>query len=83
MPDDDDPIRSEALRLSRPHPSGGRVIERAAILAAGADARAIMTWVTAHGEAEELLPLAGGQGLHGARTAAADTRRPLRYVFSS
>jgi hypothetical protein len=35
---DDDAIRTLVTRLSRPHASGGAVIERAAILAEGADA---------------------------------------------
>ena len=34
----DDPIRAVVVRLSRPHASGGHVIERAAILAEGGDA---------------------------------------------
>jgi hypothetical protein len=35
-PDSDDAIRAVVTRLSRPHASGGNVIERAAILAEGA-----------------------------------------------
>jgi hypothetical protein len=38
----DDAIRAVVRRLSRPHASGGDVIERAAILAEGADAAAIV-----------------------------------------
>ena len=34
----DEAIRAVVTRLSRPHASGGAVIERAAILAEGADA---------------------------------------------
>jgi hypothetical protein len=45
---DDDAIRALVTRLARPHPSGGEVIERAAILAEGADFAAVMVWITAH-----------------------------------
>ena len=41
-------INELVTRLSRPHASGGVVIERAAILAAGADFPAVMSWITAH-----------------------------------
>jgi hypothetical protein len=46
---DDDAIRSLLTRLARAHPDGGTVIERAAVMAAGADSEAIMTWILAHG----------------------------------
>jgi hypothetical protein len=36
-------------RLARAHPSGGTVIERAAILSEGADFEAVMAWIVAHG----------------------------------
>jgi hypothetical protein len=82
----EDAIRSSVERLSRPHRSGGRVIERAAILAEGADSSAILTWITAHdGEAEDLAPAsASGGGLHSARlheSRGGDQRAPLRYVL--
>ncbi len=83
---DDEHIRAEVLRLSRPHPSGGRVIERAAVMAAGTDAPAILAWLDAHGgEAEALTPAAAGRGLHGVRETApgGDMRKPLRYVISA
>jgi hypothetical protein len=41
-------ITALVKRLARAHASGGIVIERAAILAAGADYPAIMDWITAH-----------------------------------
>src|SRR5215211_7911950 len=44
----DDAIRAVVVRLSRPHASGGDVIERAAILAEGGDAAAIVAWIIAH-----------------------------------
>lgn len=83
---DDDAIRALVARLSRPHASGGEVIERAAILAAGADSVAVLTWIAAHnGEPEDLAPRdTEGGGLHGARaheSEATDPRTPLRYVF--
>jgi hypothetical protein len=81
---DEDHIRSEVRRLSRPHPSGGRVVERAAILAAGADSAAMMRWLADQGEPEALPALAAAQGLHGDRAqGAGDVRRPLRYVVAS
>ena len=64
----DDAIRAVVVRLSRPHASGGDVIERAAILAEGGDAAAIVAWIVAHaGEAEATVPRASSRGLHGAR----------------
>jgi hypothetical protein len=80
---DDDAIRMLIQRLSRPHASGSAVIERAAILASGADSAAVLTWIAAHaGEPEDLVARGFGGGLHGARTGAgADPRTPLRYVL--
>ena len=74
------------MRLSRPHPSGGRVIERAAVLAAGSNAAAMLTWISDHAQAEDLAPPADAHGIHGARAttvAHADVRKPLRYVVSA
>ncbi len=45
---DEDAIQALVTRLARPHSSGGEVIERAAILAEGADFAAVMEWITAH-----------------------------------
>lgn len=82
---DDDAIRSLVARLSRPHPSGGVVIERAAILAAGSDSSAILRWIFAHaGEPEELASVSSGRGLHSPRLhdrGGAEPRAPLRYVL--
>jgi hypothetical protein len=82
---DDDSIRTLVARLARPHPSGGDVIERAAILAEGADSSAVLAWIAAHaGEPEELASLASSGGLHGGRLqnrGGADPRKPLRYVL--
>jgi hypothetical protein len=80
----DDAIRAVVVRLSRPRASGGDVIERAASLAEGGDAAAIVAWLIAHaGEAEATVPRASSRGLHGARlggdpVAANDT--PRRHV---
>jgi hypothetical protein len=79
---DDEAIRILVTRLSRPHSSGGTVIERAAILAEGADSSAVLTWIAAHaGEPEELAAVRSGPGLHGARIHAGDPPAPLRYVL--
>ena len=78
-------IRAVVMRLSRPHASGGDVIERAAILAEGADAAAIVAWIIDHaGEAEATVPKASSRGLHGARLGgetAATRVNPRRYVL--
>lgn len=80
---DDAEIRALVKRLSRRHPSGGDVVERAAILASGADGPAIMTWVAAHGNAEDLGAPTTPGGLHGARFGGGSdaARVPLRYVL--
>jgi len=82
---DDDAIRALVTRLARPHVSGGLVVERAAILAEGADFAEIMAWVTAHGgKAETAAPRPPTGGLHGSRItdgAGAEERTPLRFVL--
>ena len=82
---DDDAIRALVTRLASPHPSGGQVIERAAILAAGADFTSIMTWIDEHaGVPDEALASAPRRGLHGSRLhdgAGGTARTPLRYVL--
>ena len=81
---DDDATRAVVTRLARRHPSGGRVIERAAILAEGADCAAVVAWITAHrGVAEAALP-ATHRGLHSTRLddpLGAAQRAPARYVL--
>ena len=67
-PDRDDAIRAVVTRLSRPGPAGGAVVERAAILAEGADSEAIITWILTHaGQPEAIAPQASTRGLHGGR----------------
>ena len=81
----DEAIRAVVTRLSRPHPSGGAVIERAAIMAEGADSTAIITWIFAHaGRAEVTASTAPPRGLHGGRFssgAEAEQGAPRRYVL--
>ena len=82
---DDDAIRALLTRLARPDASGGDVIERAAILAAGSDFAAIMRWVIAHGGKPETVPAAVPTGgLHGSRvtdSGGAESTTPLRFVL--
>jgi hypothetical protein len=79
---DDAAIRSVVARLSRSHRSGGKVIERAAILAAGSDSAAILAWITAHdGEPESTAPAAASRGLHGDRFGSTAPVAAQRYVL--
>jgi hypothetical protein len=81
----DEAIRVVVERLSRPHRSGGRVIERAAILADALDADQILAWIAEHGgHPEDLAPLASSRGLHSSRltdSTSAARRTPLRYML--
>jgi hypothetical protein len=78
-------ITALVKRLARAHRSGGVVIERAAILAAGADYPAIMDWITAHaGTPETTAPTRRSRGLHGSRINDGNTpasRQPMRFVL--
>ena len=82
---DDREIPALLARLSRPHPSGGVVIERAAILAAGADFPAVMAWIVDHAGTPEAATATGrGGGLHGSRIKdghTAASAAPLRFVL--
>jgi hypothetical protein len=82
---EDDAIRALVSRLARPHPSGGEVVERAAVLASGADSSAVLAWIAAHdGKPEIQAPVAAGRGLHSARIsehAGRGDRTPARYVL--
>jgi hypothetical protein len=84
---DDLEIRALLARLARPHPSGGQVIERAALLAAGADFPDVIAWITAHAGAPETSSAsAPALGLHGTRIADGGSpaaRAPQRYVLPS
>jgi hypothetical protein len=89
QPLDDDAIRTVVTRLSRRHASGGAVIERAAILAEGANSTAILAWITEHDWLpEENVPATSKRetfGLHAARKQERDASRteaPRRYVLA-
>jgi hypothetical protein len=81
----DEAIRTVVARLARRHPSGGKVIERAAILAEGASSAAILTWIVEHEwEPEEqgaAVPGRDSLGLHGARDQPR-SQAPRRYVLA-
>jgi hypothetical protein len=78
-------IRDVVTRLSRPHPSGGKVIERAAILAEGANASDVVAWIIAHdGEPEAASSKSAKGGLFGSRIndgGGVRSPQPLRYVL--
>jgi enterochelin esterase-like enzyme len=82
---DDQQINELVTRLSRPHPSGGVVIERAAILAAGADSPAVIDWIIAHsGTPDTAVRTVQGRGLHGSRMnddSHSTPQVPLRFVL--
>jgi hypothetical protein len=82
---DDDAMRDLVTRLSRPHSSGGDVIERAAILAEGTESTAVVAWIIAHdGAPEAALASSSKGGLHGGRlndATGAHAPQPLRYVL--
>jgi hypothetical protein len=81
---DDETIRTVVRRLSRRHPSGGDVIERAAIIAE-ADSAAILAWIKAHdGQPEAPVSADSGRGLHSGRLngrSDASSSTPRRYVL--
>lgn len=82
---DDDAIRLLVRRLARAHPAGGTVIERAAVVAAGADTEAVLTWILAHGgKPEAAVETTTRHGLHGSRLHAGggvEPRVPSRFVL--
>ena len=63
------------------------MIERAAILAEGADFAAVMNWITEHdGAPDANVSATRSRGLHGSRMNGGDasaTRPPLRFVLPS
>jgi hypothetical protein len=81
----EDEIRALLSRLSRRHPSGGTVIERAAIVAEGADSAAVVTWILDHaGEAEAVGDTSSKRGLHSPRLSGPigpDPRPPALYIL--
>ena len=81
---EDDAIKSLVTRLARAHPSGGTVIERAAIMAAGADSGEVMAWVLAHGgKPEAAVETSTRHGLHGSRLhdSGSEPRSASRFVL--
>ena len=82
---DEAEIRALVTRLGRPHRSGGVVVERAAILAEGADYDAVMAWIVAHDGQPETRPApAAAGGLHGGRwngAAGAGEQAPRRFLL--
>jgi hypothetical protein len=81
---DDDGIRLLVERLSRPHRCGGRVIERATILAEGLRSTAVLAWLSDHGWTPEAdAPKAETRGgLYGTRDDGRRNQMPRRYVSS-
>jgi hypothetical protein len=79
---DDDAIRGLVARLSRPHRTGGRVIERASLLAEGSDFGAVIAWIEAHGgEPEAPVVRRSSGGLHNSRLTAPADPTPLRFIL--
>lgn len=82
---DEETIRAVVTRLSRQHPSGGRVIERAAVVAEGADSGTILDWITSHdGKPEDQPAERSAGGLHRGRLDGsrwATSSAPRRYVL--
>jgi hypothetical protein len=81
---DDTNIRDVVTRLSRHHASGGSVIERAAIVAEGADSQSIVAWIVAHdGQPEFMAPALARGGLHGRQLSGSGGAggAPRRYVL--
>ena len=75
-------IRALVSRLSRLHPSGGTVIERAAIVAEGADSAAVVAWILDHaGEPEASSAGSPSRGLHSPRVSGPADLAPARYVL--
>ncbi|MDX6676163.1 MAG: hypothetical protein QOE31_215 [Solirubrobacteraceae bacterium] len=82
---DDDAIKVLVTRLARPHPSGGTVIERAAVIAEGTGSESVMAWIAAHGGVPEaVVKTAAPRGIHGWRQEAdgvSAPQAPSRYVL--
>ena len=80
---EDSAIEELVTRLARPHRSGGAVIERAAILAEGADFDAVMRWILARdGTAEASVAKAAPRGIHSSRYHDAEAAPvPARFIL--
>ncbi len=81
----DEEIQELVARLGRRHKSGGTVIERAAIVAEGADSAEVVAWILDHdGEPEATAESKSSRGLHSARRSGpigTEPRAPARYVL--
>jgi hypothetical protein len=80
----DDEIRALLSRLSRRHPSGGTVIERAAIVAEGDDSAAVVAWILDHAAGPEATAdTSSRRGLHSPRLSGSigSECAPARYVL--
>ena len=81
---DDTAIQELVTRLARRGRGGTLVIERAAILAEGADCTATVAWIIAHaGKPEVAVTSSKPAGLHSARLSGSigASAQPLRYVL--
>jgi hypothetical protein len=82
---EDTEIQELVERLGRPHRSGGVVIERAAIVAEGADFDAVMAWILQRGGEAEVAPRkAPARGIHAMRYHDTDGDAPpvpLRFIL--
>ena len=82
---DDDAILKLLHRLARPHPSGGSVVERAAIVAEGSGSESVLAWMDAHGAtAEATPPPTVRHGLHESGWRSIDAAKPSapsRYIL--
>jgi len=81
---DDEGIRALVTRLARPHRSGGYVVDRAALLADGADFAEVMAWITARGGTAEAVVSTARGGLHEQHfdeRAGAPAQAPRRFVL--
>lgn len=82
---DDDAIRAIVIRLARPATAGAHTIERAAILAEGAECAEIEAWIVRQG-GEPFVEAAAprGHGLHAERMQTRSSSAggtPSRYVL--
>ncbi len=80
---DEAAIHDLVVRLARPHKSGGKVIERAAILASGAGAADVVDWIIGHDGQGETASVGRAGGLHGGRLAGTGVidGPALRYIL--
>ena len=78
---DDTAVRDIVARLSRRHASGGWVIERAAIVAEGERANAVLDWIIDRDGEGETAGAARSRGLHGGGLAGSADGPPARYVL--